>query len=375
MSSFKKYIIFALLVCVCGATWFAYGVYIFLEVPPATVGERKYFDVKPGAALAQIAEELQRQGLVTDARKFMWLVRYKNMAKKVQAGRFALNTGWKPEEILTALVNGKPVMERITIPEGLTWWQTGRLLEKEGFARFDDFKDVITDPAFLRHYGIPFANAEGFLMPDTYLLKKPDSPITSANMPQSILDEAKIRDEWKANARAVAGRLVDNFWRKAAPLWPATATGSGVVRYPPVGDLKKWVTLASIVEKETALDQERGAIAGVYANRINRNMLLQADPTVIYGLGSDFTGHLLRRHLEDDANPYNTYRKPGLPPGPICSFGAAALKAAVNPQKHDFLYFVAKTDGGEHSFSKTLSEHNKAVEDYRRQKRAIGGKK
>lgn len=364
-----------MLICVCGAAWFAYGIYIFLEVPPATVGEKKYFDVKPGATLAQISEELQRQGLVTDARKFMWLARYKNMAKKAQAGRFALNTGWKPEEILAALVNGKPVMERITIPEGLTWWQTGRLLEKEGFARFDDFKDIITDPAFLRHYGIPFASAEGFLMPDTYLLKKPDSPMPSGNPPPGAPEDEKIRDEWKASARSVAGRLVDNFWRKTSPLWPASIRDSGEIRYPPTNDLQKWVTLASIVEKETAFDQERGAVAGVYANRINKNMLLQADPTVIYGLGSNFKGPLLRRHLEDDANAYNTYRKAGLPPGPICSFGIAAIKAAINPQKHDFLYFVAKTDGGEHSFSKTLSEHNKAVDDYRRQKRTNGASK
>ena len=203
---------------------------------------------------------------------------------------------------MDALVNGKPVLFRITVPEGLTWWQTGRLLEEAGLVRFADFRDVVTDPDFLRHYGIPFATAEGFLMPDTYLLKKTDEP-----------DDA----QFKAQARAVAGRMVDNFWRKTAAVWPGKAR-------PKPDDLKKWVILASVVEKETAIDAERPRVAGVYRNRLARQMLLQADPTVIYGMGPAFDGNLRRKDLDDPNNPYNTYQRPGLPPGPICSFGTAA---------------------------------------------------
>ena len=106
-------------------------------------------------------------------------------------------------------------------------------------------------------------------------------------------------------------------------------------------------------------------MAGVYANRLEKNMLLQADPTVIYGLGRNFEGPLLRSHLENAKNRYNTYQNPGLPPGPICSFGSSALKAAITPEKHDYLYFVATGKDRGHNFSKTLNEHNRAVRDYR----------
>ena len=144
---------------------------------------------------AGLAAALAEKGLVTDARKFSLLARYKQWENRLQAGRFALNSGWTPEQVLDALVNGKPVLFRITVPEGLTWWQTGRLLRVDGGFLFhhggQNFRDVVTDPDFLRHYGIPFATAEGFLMPDTYLLKKTDEP-----------DDA----QFKAQARAVAGR-------------------------------------------------------------------------------------------------------------------------------------------------------------------------
>ncbi|MGE9984773.1 endolytic transglycosylase MltG [Desulfovibrio sp. SGI.169] len=329
----------------CGWLW--REARIFLDSAPESPGREIYFDVTPGARLGQVSATLAEKGLITDARKFSLLARYRQWENRLQAGRFALNTGWTPDRVLDVLVNGRPALFRVTVPEGLTWWQTGRLLEEAGLLRFADFRDVVNDPDFLRHYGIPFATAEGFLMPDTYLLKKDDAP-----------DEARL----KAQARAVAGRMVDNFWRRTAAVWP-----SGVK--PRADELKKWVILASVVEKETAIDTERPRVAGVYQNRLARQMLLQADPTVIYGLGPAFDGNLRRKHLDDPANLYNTYQRPGLPPGPICSFGTAALAAAVTPEKHDFIYFVAKTDGGEHVFSTTLTEHNRAVRQYLRNRR------
>lgn len=338
-------LLFVLALAACGWLW--YEAQAFLNSTPETPGREIFFDVTPGARLGQVSAALAEKGLVTDARKFSLLARYKQWENRLQAGRFALNSGWTPERVLDALVNGKPVLFRITVPEGLTWWQTGRLLEEAGLVRFADFRDVVTDPDFLRHYGIPFATAEGFLMPDTYLLKKADEP-----------DDA----QFKAQARAVAGRMVDNFWRKTAAVWP------GKVR-PKPDDLKTWVILASVVEKETAIDAERPRVAGVYRNRLARQMPLQADPTVIYGLGPAFDGNLRRKDLDDPNNLYNTYQRPGLPPGPISSFGTAALAAAVNPEAHDFLYFVARTDGGEHVFSTTLTEHNRAVRQYLQNRR------
>ena len=154
--------------------------------------------------------------------------------------------------------------------------------------------------------------------------------------------------------------MVDNFWRKTADIWPeGKRPGAGQA-----AQLKTWVILASIVEKETAIEAERPRVAGVYQNRLNKGMLLQADPTVIYGLGPAFSGNIRRRDLDDPNNFYNTYQRPGLPPGPICSFGTASLAAAVRPEAHNYLYFVAKFDGGEHVFSTNLNDHNKAVRQY-----------
>ncbi|MDE5833629.1 MAG: endolytic transglycosylase MltG, partial [Desulfovibrio sp.] len=296
--------------------------------------------------------------LGSDSRKLGGLARFRKMDNKLQAGRFILESGRTPDQILDALLNGKPELYRITIPEGLTWWQTADLLDKEGLARFDDFKNAIHDPEFLRHYGIPFASAEGFLMPDTYLFKKPDIPPDA--------DESAINAAWAEQSRNIAGRLADNFWRKADALWPEK---DGKAVRPDREGLKKYAILASIVEKETGMAAERARVAGVYANRLDKNMKLQADPTVAYGIGPAFKGPLKRSQLDDPANTYNTYQHAGLPPGPICSFGSAALAAAIAPEKHDFLYFVAKTDGGEHQFSRALEEHNRAVEAYRRQKK------
>lgn len=356
-----------LLLAVIGAIWIGYEARSFLTTPPHLHGEDVYVDVPPGAHLRQVADDLEKKGLITDKRKFIWLARLKKQDKSLQAGRFLLNSGWLPEATLDALVKGMPVLYRVTIPEGLTWWQTGKLLEDAGLVRQEDFQAVIRDPDFLRFYGIPFATAEGFLMPDTYLLKKPDSPMPPAAFTPKNETDLKNLEEWKLQARQVAGRLVDNFWRKTAPLWPEQNSERPLSR-PDRDNLKKWTTLASIVEKETGVPGERSRVAGVYTNRLARNMLLQADPTVIYGMGPTFEGRLRRVHLEDPANGYNTYYYPGLPPGPIASFGLAALKAAINPEKHNYLFFVATGEGDTHTFSRNFEEHSRAVQEYRRTK-------
>ncbi len=310
----------------------------FLQTAPQNPGAEILFDVAPGASFTKVAEQLKQRGLITDSFKFGLLARYKQMDNKLQAGRFALHSGWTPDKILQYLVLGDPLLFRITIREGLTWWETGKLLEKHGFVKFEDFKAIIMDSEFLRKYGIPFNTAEGFLMPDTYLLRKDDYPNLES-------------------ARLVASRLVDTFWQKMSKYWP-----NG--QKPSRDDLRRVVILASIVEKETGVAHERARVAGVYANRLRIEMPLQADPTIIYGLGPNFDRNIRRVHLDDPKNLYNTYQHRGLPPGPICSPGVAALRAAITPEKHSFLYFVAITDGGEHAFSKNLREHQNAVRRY-----------
>ncbi len=337
----------SLLLCLlCAGGLLAWQAWSFLSSAPESPGREARVDVAPGAGLARIAQALEARGVVTDARKFALLARWKGAGSSLQAGRFLLRTDWTPERVLDALVNGRPELSRLTIPEGLTLLQTVRLLAEGGYAPEEELLATLRDPDFLRHYGIPFPSAEGFLMPDTYLLKTPG--------PESGKDP---RRSWK-----LAGRLVDNFWLKSGPLWPEGRRLSGEA-------LKRAVILASIVEKETALPEERPRVAGVYANRLARGMLLQADPTVIYGLGPSYGGRLTRAMLEDESNPYNTYRRAGLPPGPICSFGISALRAALSPERHDFLYFVAVEDGGAHAFSRSLAEHNRAVKSYLERKR------
>lgn len=336
-----------LLVISLGAAGMAgWDAWRFLNTPAATPGEEAFVDVDPGASFDKVSQTLERRKIITSAWRLRLLAEWKGWQNGLKVGRFQVHTGWTPERILDQLINGQPVLYRITIREGLTWWETARLLEAEGFVTFDDFKAVIHDTAQLRHWGIPFANAEGFLFPETYLLKKPQT-----------LD--------RTSAKNIAGRLVDTFWRRAATLWPDG-------RKPDADSLRTLLTLASIVEKETAVPSERPRVAGVYANRLRIGMILQADPTVIYGLGTSFDGNLRRSHLQDDTNPYNTYRKGGLPPGPICSPGFESLKAASRPEKHQFLYFVARGDGS-HVFSTNLDDHNKAVRQYLARKQGNGG--
>ncbi len=332
-----------LLIALVGGAYIFWQSKIFLSTSPQEPGVEILFDVPSGATFAKVANSLEAKGLITDAFKFTLLARIKNMDSKLQAGRFALHSSWTPDKILLYLVQGDPLLYRITIREGLTWWETGKLLEAQGFVRFEDFKTVITDPNFLRKYAIPFKNAEGFLMPDTYLLKRDDKPNLES-------------------ARVVASRLVDTFWQKMDKYW---ANG----KRPTATELRRLVILASIVERETGVAHERARVAGVYANRLRIKMPLQADPTIIYGLGPNFDNNLRRVHLDDAKNPYNTYQHRGLPPGPICSPGVAAMRAAIDPEVHKFLYFVAITDGGEHAFSKTLREHQNAVRQYLRNRK------
>lgn len=343
-------LLFAVALACGGAGWLAYD---FLRSPGSDPTVTAPHDVEvavnPGSTFRTLTPELVRLGAVRDGDAFLLLLRwmnYRGVPHALKPGRFRLNTGWTPQRVIDQLVNGSPLLDRVTIPEGLPWWEVGKRLEEARMVRFDDFAKVIRDPAFLRHWGIPFDSAEGFLFPDTYLIMRPLE-----------LNEA--------TAKSVIGRLVDTFWRRTATLWP------GGKRPGPAGrdEVRRIVILASIVERETAVSAERPRVAGVYANRLRLGMLLQADPTTAYGLGERFDGSLRRRHLDDETNPYNTYKRPGLPPGPICSPGLACLRAAARPEEHKYLYFVARGDDGSHVFSVNLADHNKAVREYWAKKR------
>ncbi len=298
------------------------------SAPPAI------FDVHAGTSLGQVARELESRGLIRNAFAFEWLARYRKLDGALQVGEYELSAALAPGEILARIVEGRVIAYEVVIPEGLTASQVALRLEAAGLSNAADFLAFALDPASAGSLGVEGATLEGYLFPETYRL------------PSGL------------GVREIAEVLVGQFlevWREIEPQ----------ARRQELSMLEV-VTLASIVEKETAAPDERPLIAAVFRNRLRRGMRLETDPTVIYGI-SDFDGNLRRRDLENAENPYNTYQISGLPPGPIANPGADALRAAVNPAESDYLFFVSRNDGT-HAFSKTFSEHVRAVDRYQRKR-------
>jgi len=326
-------LVVALVILLAGA-FIGWKINRFLNVSPESPGKEVILFIEPGLALTDIGQILEQRSVISSNRNFRWYAWAKGLAGSVKAGEFALHTGWTPKQVLDVLTSGREFLHRLQIPEGLTWWQVGRLLAQSDLADFESFSQAVTNKDLLTRFAIPADHAEGYLFPDTYYLPRP-----------------RNRD-----ARPIVEMLLEAFWKKVdTNVWPDGR--------PDPKEIHKTVTLASLVERETGLAEERMRIAGVFVNRLRRGMLLQCDPTVIYGLGPDFTERLRRIHLDDPDNPYNTYIHPGLPPGPIASPGLASLLAVRDPEKHNLLYFVSRQDGS-HEFSPTLEKHNQAVRKY-----------
>jgi len=299
---------------------------------PAEVAPEQLFTVARGASLAHVARELRSAGLIRDARAFGWLARWRGQAEALRAGEYRLSAALPAGEILERLVVGRVATYEVVVPEGFTMAQIGERLAAQGLVEEVEFAAAVRDPEFIASLGFGSDSLEGYLYPETYQL------------PRGL------------GAAAVARLLVKHFQRAWESLEPLAQTRDL--------DQHAAVTLASIVEKETGVAQERPLIASVFANRLARGMRLESDPTVIYGLAG-FDGNLRRRDLDDPDNPYNTYRHPGLPPGPISNPGRAALHAVLAPAQSDYLYFVSRNDGS-HVFSRTYREHVNAVNRYQR---------
>lgn len=341
----KKVVFYVLsaivLTLMAASAYIVHEAYTFLHTPPEEPGRKTIVQVSPGMTFDQVAAMLEREGVITDAEKFRLLGQWKKSLSRIKAGEFMLSTAWEPGRVLDELTRGKAVMHKFMVPPGLTWWQTAELIAETGLTTVEKFRAAAFDKALLAEHHIPWDSPEGFLLPETYFVPRPRGQA----------------------AEPIVRAMLQAFWDHAgARLWPDMKPSE-----VPADELKRLVILASMVEKETADPSERGRIAGVYRNRIQRRMLLQCDPTVIYGLGREFDGNLTRAHLKDKSNPYNTYALRGLPPGPICSPGFEALDAAQNPEDHKYLYFVSKGDGS-HQFSKNLAEHNRAVRRYQLKK-------
>jgi len=312
-------------------TGFAY----YLVSPAKQGGPDQVFFVMQGSTLNEVAGELEMKEIITSKGLFLIWGRIKGHGRSIKAGEYRLNSGMPPHKILDILIRGVIVTHQVTIPEGFTGEQIGELLKKKGLVDKDEFLSLTGNPDVAKSYGISGPGLEGYLYPDTYQFSRGLSAV-------SIIDV-----------------MVKRFWEVVAPLGER-AEQRGMT-------MEKVVTLASIVEKETGRAEERPVIASVFLNRLKRGNRLESDPTVIYGI-EDFNGNLSRKDLAEPT-PYNTYVIRGLPPGPIANPGQEAIRAVLYPAETDYLYFVSKNDGS-HCFSKTLSEHNKAVKIYQKNRRA-----
>jgi UPF0755 protein len=306
----------------------------FLSPPPIKNPSVKIVRILPGMSLHAIAHLLTQEGIIQDPHKFMLLTWWKRQGKKIQWGDFELYAGMSPRVLLDYLTTGKTMLKRVTIPEGFTLRQIAQRLAEENLVEEKAFLLSARDPQFLDNLGIKEPSLEGFLFPDTYIFHR------------------------GMTIQAIQKKMVLRFKEvfEGLPNNPVTDHQN----------LRKIVTLASIVEKETGLPSERPLIASVFYNRLRIGMALQSDPTVIYGI-KDFNGNLTKKDLLTPT-AYNTYLTPGVPPGPIANPGKDSLQAVLSPAKSDYLYFVSKNDGS-HFFSKDLRNHNRAVARYQLSRR------
>lgn len=330
-------IVIACFIAMLTGSWFIYRTWEFLNIPPESEGREINFVIEPGQTLWNVSAQLAQKGLIKDAKQFRRYAQDEKKGNHVRAGEFNLYTNMTAPEVLTTITTTSGILHKLSVREGLNWWQTANIAEKAGLTTYADFKKAVYDPKLIKKYSIPAKNLEGYLFPETYMLTRPQ----------------------KESGHVIVETMVKEFFMAAQKAWP-----DGL---PSPQKIRETIILASLVEKETGDVSERRTIAGVFANRLRKGYLLQADPTIIYGLGEDFDGNIRKNQILDKTNSYNTYQHRGLPPGPICSPGLESIKAAINPEKNNYLYFVAKGDGS-HYFSKSLREHNNAVRRYQLQR-------
>ena len=321
---------------VCGG-WYAN--YVF-SPGPENSNETVIVSIPRGTSVRGISEILVRAGVINGDIRFLLLAKLSGYSGRLQAGEFRLRTGIRPGEVLRELVFARSIEYPITIPEGLRAAEIAKIFGDYGWCNPKNFLNLVYDKAFLAKLGFSHLESlEGYLFPDTYLFTR---DITGAEKIIPIMVK-RFNDVWSEVTAGITEPL----------------------------DLEKTVILASIVEKETGTPEERPLIAAVFQNRLKSGMRLQSDPTVIYGT-KKFSAPISKSDLLTDT-PYNTYTLPGLPVGPICSPGKDALLAVLYPTPTDTLYFVSKNDGT-HQFSKSLIEHNRAVEKYQRKNSDKKGK-
>jgi len=319
-------LIFLLAAAVAGGVWWWANQPLSLHNAPVD------FRIVAGSSLRSAIAQIQEAGVDVQPTLLSLLARVKLAEAGIKAGSYSINQGVTPLQLLEKLTQGHVTLGQVTLVEGWTF--------KQWRAKLDSHPDLIhetrdlTETEIIERLGLQVARLDGWLFSDTYLFDKQSSDLELlARAGRSM--QHKLESEW-------LGRAED-------------------LPYKTQHDA---LVMASIVEKETGRETDRTLVAAVFVNRLRKGMMLQTDPTVIYGLGDDFDGNLRKRDLQTDT-PYNTYMRSGLPPTPIAMPGLASLRAALHPAASDVLYFVARGDGSS-EFSRTLEEHNRAVNKYQR---------
>jgi len=305
--------------------------YAYAPIPH--LKEPHYITVQPGDTVRSLAERLTSQGTEDRKKLFILAGRILGVGLHLKTGTYLIEPGMTPKQIYDLLSSGKSVARRLTIPEGFNIYQIDALLTKEGLIESNEFIALVTDPELIKQLNIPNTSLEGYLFPDTYFWG----------------GSYKLKD--------FVNTMLTQFNTVWTSDWSKRANELGLTKH-------KVLTLASIIEKETGKAEERALVSSVFHNRLRRGMLLQADPTVVYGV-KNYNGTITKKQLRTKT-PYNTYMISGLPPGPICNPGKDAILAALYPANTNYLYFVAKNDSGFHVFTKTYAEHNVYVKLYQR---------
>ncbi len=323
---------------VLAAAMLIFAVGRFLNAPMAIPQDSIVFEIPSGSAFATISRKLAEQGYIEHPDWYRWYARVTGSAGAVHAGEYLIESGTTPRQLLKMFVEGNVQLYSFTIVEGWTFRDLVTALAADATLEVGiEYEDW---PAILESLGAEVEHPEGLFLPETYRYPKGTTGSDILRQSYTLMQET-LAEEWQ-------GRYQDL----------------------PISTPYAALILASIVEKETALADERPRIAGVFTRRLEKNMRLQTDPTVIYGLGLEFDGNLTREHLRSDT-PYNTYTRRGLPPTPIALPGRAAINAALQPAKGSELYFVATGLGdGSHKFSDTKEEHDAAVQEFLKRRRA-----
>lgn len=323
----RLFLLFVLFVALAGggATWW---VNQRLNLTADTLD----LSVEPGTTPRGVAQAVSEAGVQVNPYLLYWWFRLSGDARQIKAGSYEIERGATPRSLLSKLVRGDEALRAVTLVEGWNFTQVRAALLKAEQLRPDT--NGIEPDLIMKSLGKPGVHPEGLFFPDTYTYAKGSSDLAVLKRAMRAMD-----------------KKLEAAWRQRSPDTPLKTPQEALI-------------LASIVEKETGRASDRAMIAGVFTNRLRIGMLLQTDPTVIYGLGEKFDGNLRRRDLQTDT-PWNTYTRAGLPPTPIAMPGKSALLAAVQPAPTKALYFVARGDGTS-QFSASLDEHNRAVNKFQR---------